>query len=124
VLDLEVTPNRPDLLSHRGFAREVGAFEQERLLELPSAILSSHAKHATQVDIKIENHQDCPRYTGVVMEVVVKESPWWIQSRLYRCGIRPINVVVDIANYVMLELGQPMHTFDADKLGTDLIPFT
>jgi phenylalanyl-tRNA synthetase beta chain len=117
VLDLEITPNRPDLLSHLGLAREVATFEHRRLIEPPLATLESKRSHPITPETKVQSHRDCPRYSILAFEgVTVTPSPWWLQSRLIRCGIRPINIVVDITNYVMLELGQPLHAFDADKL--------
>lgn len=116
VIDLEITPNRPDLLSHLGLAREVATFERLRLNE-PSISSLEKNRLAKAPELQIAGHKECWRYSAVVIEnIQIKSSPWWLQSRLIRCGIRPINIVVDVTNYVMLELGQPLHAFDADSV--------
>jgi phenylalanyl-tRNA synthetase beta chain len=117
VLDLEVTPNRPDCLSVAGVAREIGA-----VLDRPSKWPSSEpggSGVAAQdvVSVDIADPVLCPRYTArVIRDVTVGPSPEWVQERLIACGVRPINNVVDATNYVMLELGQPLHAFDMDTL--------
>ncbi|HSI20617.1 MAG TPA: phenylalanine--tRNA ligase subunit beta [Verrucomicrobiae bacterium] len=117
VIDLEITPNRPDLLSHAGLAREVATFERRRLGEVSIASIDMRRPQSIAINLRLSHHKDCFRYSAIALEdVQVKPSPWWMQSRLLRCGIRPINVVVDITNYVMLEVGQPLHAFDADTL--------
>jgi phenylalanyl-tRNA synthetase beta chain len=116
VIDLEITPNRPDLLSHVGLAREVAAFEGLKLTLPPVATIEPQRSYPVSFSLKLSNHKECLRYSGIAVEVEVKPSPWGMQSRLLRAGIRPINTVVDVTNYVMLELGQPMHAFDVDKL--------
>jgi phenylalanyl-tRNA synthetase beta chain len=116
IMDLEITPNRPDLLSHYGLAREVAAFEGLKLTPPQLANIDSHRTNSVQVKLHLPAHKECLRYTGIVLSVEVKPSPWWMQSRLIRSGIRPINSVVDVTNYVMLELGQPMHAFDLDQI--------
>lgn len=121
VIDFELTANRGDLLSMLGMAYEVGAIYR-RDVNLP----------ATEVEMTNENIMDvyhldvqtekCPMYTGkLVRNVEIKESPKFIQNRLMASGIRPINNVVDISNYVMLEYGQPLHFFDADLLGNHVM---
>ncbi len=117
VIDLDITPNRPDLLSHFGLAREVAAFERRKLSEPTIAPLEHSHTHQTHLELTLSHHKDCLRYSAIALNnVQVKPSPWWLQSRLIRCGIRPINTVVDVTNYVMLELGQPLHAFDLDTL--------
>lgn len=118
VLDLEITPNRPDLLSHYGLAREIAAFEHLKLTPPPLATISAHQKYERAIRLNLEHHKECARYTGIALDVTVGESPWWLKSRLLRSGIRAINNVVDVTNYVMLELGQPMHAFDLDRIPT------
>jgi len=117
VLDIEVTPNRPDWLSHFGVAREVAALSG-RLLDGP-ALWSPPKTGGDRPDFPVEiaDFADCPRYTAhVARGVKIGPSPRWLQDRLLAVGARPINNVVDVTNYVMLELGQPLHAFDLKKL--------
>ena len=114
VIELEITPNRPDCLSMVGVAREMAVLSGEAL-RLPEVALSVGASSALQV--AVEDTVLCPRYTVRVIEgVKVGPSPEWMQARLEAVGIRPINNVVDITNYVMLEMGHPLHAFDARSL--------
>lgn len=116
ILDLEVTPNRPDLLSHYGLAREVSTFERKPLQPLMLANWETRGAKE-QLTLTLHGHRECLRLSAVVVDgIKVVPSPWWLQSRLLRCGIRPINNVVDVTNYVMLELGQPLHAYDAALL--------
>ncbi len=120
VLDIEVTPNRPDLLSHLGVAREVAAIYATKLN--PPRVLKPAAAGGLGWKIEIESFADCPRYTAHGADgVVVKPSPRWLQNRLRAIGQRPINNVVDITNYVLFELGQPLHAFDRDRLSGGVI---
>ncbi len=120
VLELEVTPNRPDCLSMAGVAREVGA-----VLGTPARVPVSHPDEAGAatdgvVGISIEDPALCVRYTArVVTGVKVGPSPDWLAARVAAAGARPINNVVDVTNYVMFELGQPLHAFDIDTLARD-----
>ena len=114
VLDFEVTANRPDALSVIGFAREVGAAYSLPVKPLIPKPLSS--KSASDVTVKLQAPDLCPRYAAAVAEVTIAPSPAWLASRLQAAGVRPINNVVDVTNYVLLELGQPMHAFDLEKL--------
>lgn len=124
VFDVEVTTNRPDANSIYGIAREASAIlnwnKQKAHLVSPDGLnLSLHPdkKELLNLDVQITNSKLCPRFTAVVMDnVEIKDSPALIKSRLEKCGIRPINNIVDISNYLMLELGQPMHMFDYDKI--------
>jgi|LSQX01.1.fsa_nt_gb phenylalanyl-tRNA synthetase beta chain len=117
VLDVEVYPNRPDLLSMVGIAREVVALTDVSL-QLPQIdITEAGPAIEGQVDIEVEDHDLCPRYTArLLTNCQVGPSPLWMQRRLLAAGMRPINNIVDITNYVMLESGQPLHAFDYDKL--------
>jgi len=114
-VDNKAINHRPDLWGHVGFAREVAA-----LYEKPFAVPEPPSFSAGQpwsLKVRIESSKLCPRYQAVVVENVrVASSPEWMQRRLRACGIRPINNVVDVTNWVMLEFGQPMHAFDVGKL--------
>ena len=115
-IDVDLTPNRSDCLGIAGIAREVGVLTGCDLTQWPEeAIIEQSSKI---VNIAVEAPADCPRYIGRVIENInVKaETPLWMQEKLRRSGIRSLGPVVDVTNYVMLELGQPMHAFDLDKL--------
>jgi len=117
VIDFEVTPNRPDCLSMLGIAREVGALAQTELRVPSAAVQESGENAAAAAAIEIEAPDDCPRYAGrVIRGVRVGPSPDWLRHRLIAVGQRPINNVVDATNLVMLELGQPLHAFDLQRL--------
>lgn len=115
ILNLEVTPNRPDWLSIAGIAREIAAICQTKV-KLPK--IKTLPKPKKILPIKIVNDFSLiPRYTAIIIDnVKVKPSPPWMQERLKMVGLRPINNLVDITNYVMLELGNPLHAFDYDTL--------
>jgi phenylalanyl-tRNA synthetase beta chain len=115
VLELEVTPNRPDCLSLLGIARELGAV-YGKMLKVPSSRFQVSGSK-TAVSVSVEDPAGCPRYTARLLEnVTIGPSPDWMQKRLELAGIRAINNVVDITNYVMLECGQPLHAFDQELL--------
>jgi phenylalanyl-tRNA synthetase beta chain len=117
VLDLNVTPNRPDNLSVLGIAREVAALTGARLRKPPKVWPTGPRPAGEYVSVEIADPDLCPRYVAaVVAGVTIGPSPGWMQRRLYYAGMRPIANVVDVTNYVMLELGQPLHAFDADRL--------
>lgn len=119
VLDVDVRPNRAgDCLSHEGLAREISAILNYKLKTESSKFTEDKkSKTADFVKIELEGRGPCARYTArVLRDVKIGQSPSWMQERLVSCGLRPINSVVDIANYVMLETGQPLHAFDAQKL--------
>ena len=113
VVEFEITPNRPDCLSVIGLAREASAtFGKELKLHTPE-IKGCGDSIADHLDIEIEDGELCPRYTArLVKNVKIQPSPTWMRERLRNSGVRPINNIVDITNYVMLEYGQPMHAFD------------
>jgi phenylalanyl-tRNA synthetase beta chain len=120
VFELEITPNRPDWLSHLGIAREVAAFSGQALL--PSAFNSSKLVNRVEANVSIEATSLCPFYSARrIRGVKVRSSPEWLRHRLEATGVRAINNIVDITNYVMLELGQPLHAFDADKLSGGIV---
>jgi len=119
VFDVEVTTNRPDAFSIVGLAREAAAILGAKFT-WKEPVIPSPAKSVKPRDLEVYNHAAklCPRYEAAVMDgVVIGPSPWWIKNRLRMAGIRPINNVVDITNYVMIEYGQPLHAFDHDKIG-------
>ena len=113
VVEFEITPNRPDCLSVIGLAREASAtFHRPLTLHTPE-VKGCGGSIAELVDIEIEDGELCPRYTArMVKNVKIAPSPRWMRERLRNSGVRPINNIVDITNYVMLEYGQPMHAFD------------
>lgn len=120
VFDIEITPNRPDALCHLGVARELAAWLREDI-RFPEIKFRGEASGAPRPDIlgevSVEAPEDCPLYTAFsITGVKVGPSPAWMQERLKAVGLRPINNLVDIGNYVMLELGQPLHVFDAKKI--------
>jgi phenylalanyl-tRNA synthetase beta chain len=117
VLDLDITPNRPDCLSVIGIAREIAALTAESL-RLPEVHYEETERPIDSLaSVDIVNPDLCPRYcASLVTGIRIAPSPSWLQQRLNSCGMRPINNVVDVTNYVMLEYGQPLHAFDYDKL--------
>jgi phenylalanyl-tRNA synthetase beta chain len=122
VLDLEITTNRPDCLSVIGIAREVSTlFGTE--LQIPALPAASSTSSADSLSVTVEDHaQDlCARYTASTGNVRVEPSPDWLSARLRAADVRPVNNVVDVTNYVLLELGHPMHAFDRDQLKGDEI---
>jgi phenylalanyl-tRNA synthetase beta chain len=123
VLDIEITPNRPDCLQHLGIARELAAWFKKDLTypRASRAPASSNSKGQPRPDllqaVRVDSDEDCPLYTAhLIAGVKIAPSPAWLQEKLKAVGLRPINNVVDVGNYVMLELGQPMHAFDAKKI--------
>jgi phenylalanyl-tRNA synthetase beta chain len=117
VLDIEVEPNRPDFLSVRGVAREVAAAAGVALVAVDASVEEGNVDAADAVRITIEAADGCPRYVArIVRDVTHVASPLRVQARLTACGMRPIDAVVDATNYVMLELGQPLHGFDLERL--------
>jgi len=114
ILEVEVTTNRPDCLSHRGLARELAAYFRKELKPMGGGMVES-AK--LSFPVTIEDTEACPFYGGRLIEgVTVGESPAWLKTKLEAIGLRPINSVADITNYVLHDIGQPLHAFDADKL--------
>jgi len=117
ILEVSPTPNRGDCLSVFGIAREIAALKGIPLKEPTIDLKEEEVDVKEFIRVEIEAPEHCPRYTArYLFEVKVGPSPLWMRLRLSRCGMRPINNVVDITNYVMLELGQPLHAFDYDKL--------
>lgn len=123
ILDLDVTPNRPDCLSVIGIAREIAALTGQNLSLPEAGYQQTTALIDRQISVKITAPDLCPRYcASLITGVKVAESPIWLQQRLLACGLRPISNIVDITNYVMLAYGQPLHAFDYDKIsGREII---
>jgi len=121
VFEIGLTPNRGDAMSHFGVARDLraGLAHKEINIELISPSVSDFRveDRTLKFDVEVENNEKAPRYTGVtISDIEVKDSPEWIQNRLKAIGLSPINNIVDITNYVLHELGQPLHAFDAAKV--------
>jgi len=127
VFEVDLTPNRPDAISHFGIARDLYAFlsvnsDLKLELKLPNVDNFKVDNTNKNIDIEIKNSEACPRYTGVSMsDVKIQESPKWLQNRLKAIGLKPINNVVDITNYVLHEIGHPLHAFDANFIKGDKI---
>ncbi len=121
IIEIDLTPNRGDCLSVAGIAREVAVLNRIDLE--PVSIQPVEAGTGQQLPINIEAVQDCPRYLGRIIEGIdaAAQTPDWMQERLHKSGLRPISPVVDITNYVMLELGHPMHAFDLQHLDKGII---
>lgn len=113
-VDNKSLSNRPDLWGHIGMAREISAIHGLKFKDYSYDLEKDSCKSdCEKLNIKVEDHKDCPRYMAVSMKgIKIADSPKWIQERLLAVGMRPINNIVDITNYVMLETGQPMHAFD------------
>ncbi len=125
VFDIEITPNRPDCLSHLGIARELAAWFKLELV-YPQEKFRGDIEGAPHPEllrgVSVLSPEDCPLYSAhIIKGVKIGPSPEWLQRRLSAVGLRPINNVVDVGNYVMLETGQPLHAFDARKLGGNQI---
>lgn len=116
LIDLDLTPNRGDCLSARGLARDLSALLGRAFKDQPWRPVAPRAK--TRVAVKVSAPDDCPVYLGRVVENIraAARAPLWMRERLRRCGVRSVNAAVDVGNYVMLELGQPLHMFDLDRL--------
>jgi phenylalanyl-tRNA synthetase beta chain len=115
VIDFEITANRPDCLSHVGMAREASAI-WGLPLTMPAVTMPAGDAGGGQLDVRIDDPDLCPRYCAQVFEVRIGPSPTWLSDRLLAAGVRPISNIVDVTNYVMLEIGQPMHAFDLARL--------
>ena len=116
-LELELTPNRGDCLSILGVAREIGAITGQPVRVPEIEYAESDVPAETLAQVTIEDADLCPRYTAsVITGISIRPSPQWLQERLNRAGLRPINNVVDVTNYVMLEFNQPLHAFDLDTV--------
>ena len=119
ILDLSITPNRADALSMRGLSYELGALYNKAVTFNDKEVAENYEQ--TTLSVEVES-PSCKNYLGqVIKNIEVKDSPLWLQVRLMSSGIRPINNIVDITNYVLLEFGQPMHAFDKDLVGDKIV---
>ncbi|MET0394504.1 MAG: phenylalanine--tRNA ligase subunit beta, partial [Chitinophagaceae bacterium] len=122
IYEIGLTPNRMDAMSHWGVARDVCAYlsqhdKKDTRPKLPNANGFKPDSSSLAIDVKVENPEACPRYSGVsIANVTIGESPAWLQQKLKAIGLRPINNIVDITNYIQHETGQPLHAFDADAI--------
>ena len=122
IIDFELTPNRPDCLGIYGIAREIAAVSDESLKDLEVHNNTKLNKNLDNLEIEIEDKDLCKRYMGVVIDnVKIEESPQWLKSALISIGENPINNIVDITNFVMFEIGQPLHAFDYNKIKNERI---
>ena len=126
IYEIGLTPNRADAMSHLGVARDLRAklIREGQNLELKTPSVSNFAidKRTKNIKINIEDSLSTPRYCGIVMEnIKVEDSPKWLQNKIISIGLSPINNIVDITNYVMHDIGQPLHAFDYDKINNQTI---
>ena len=120
MMTFEITPNRPDSLSAIGISRDLAALASIKVKRPNVRLSEKEEKAGSLVSVRIDDPDGCPRYAArVIKGVTIKKSPWWMQKKLLTAGIRPINNIVDITNFVMLECGHPMHAFDLDRFGSN-----
>ena len=119
-IEIDITPNRVDGASHLGVARDLAAYlgqKQDITYTLPSVDHFKTDCNTARISIEVQRPEACRRYAGICIEgVKIQESPEWLQTRLKAIGLHPINNVVDVTNYILFELGQPLHSFDKDKI--------
>jgi phenylalanyl-tRNA synthetase beta chain len=122
ILEVAITPNRSDALSHIGVARDIAAL-YEKDLNIPEiSLIESAHKIKEFASVEIKDSENCPRYTAkVVRNITIKESAEWLKKKLTKIGLRPINNVVDVTNFIMYEVGQPLHAYDLDQLNGNKI---
>ncbi|MBK9284332.1 MAG: phenylalanine--tRNA ligase subunit beta [Sphingobacteriaceae bacterium] len=123
VFEIGLTPNRSDAASHLGVARDLQAILNSKNKDSQIQIIENgyqelpESSNINKIEIEVTNHEDCPRYSGIIISgIEVKESPDWLKTRIKSIGLRTINNIVDITNFVMHELGQPLHAFDLEKI--------
>jgi len=123
IFEIGLTPNRMDAMSHWGVARDVGAYlslhdKIKESYKLPSIKALPAFKGKNPIEVSVENKEACPRYSGIsIKNVTIAPSPQWMQDKLKAIGLKPINNLVDITNFILHETGQPLHAFDADQIG-------
>ena len=117
IFDISLTPNRADAASHLGVARDLKSVLNISSINLPKVNLSESNSKKLKLEVKVQDSSACPRYSGILIsEVEIKDSPKWLQNNLQSIGLKPINNIVDITNYILHSFGQPMHAFDYDKI--------
>ena len=122
VFEIDLTPNRPDCLCILGIAREIAAIQKTSLTYPDIPVMETDGEIADHTSITIESPDHCPRYAArLLFGIAVAPSPFWLQDRLNSVGLRPINNIVDVTNFVMMEMGQPLHAFDFDRLAENRI---
>ncbi len=122
ILELDITPNRPDCFSIQGLSREVAALYGKKLNQESVTVREGGTAAASAIDVKIEDKKLCPKYCArVIQGVQVGQSPLWLANKVRQAGIRSINNIVDVTNYVLYELGHPLHSFDANLLEGNII---
>ncbi len=122
LIDLSITPNRPDCLGIRGIARDLAASGFGRLVDLKEKKINSKNKHTLKVKIKKEKNQGCTAFGScLITNVKNSESPKWLKDKLISVGQKPISAIVDVTNYVMLDMNRPLHAYDADKINDGII---
>ena len=127
IFDIGLTPNRSDATSHIGVAKDILAYlkvneNYTKKIKLPLIGSFQEALNKSEVEVEIEDEEGCPRYSGLLIsELTIKESPAWIKNRLNAIGVRPINNIVDATNFVLHELGQPLHAFDRAAIKGDKV---
>ena len=122
IMEIAITPNRPDALSHIGVARDVCAL-LGKILKIPEVKISKSSGEASKfATVEIEDVENCLRYSAkIIKNIQIKESPVWLKEKLKNIGLKPINNIVDVTNFVMHEIGQPLHAFDLNKLAKQKI---
>jgi len=117
IYEIGVTPNRADCLSHLGIAREIAAYQSSQVNRPDDTLMENCTRTDMTVSVEIADPEKCPRYTArLIRNVKVQESPMWLKQRLILCGQRPVNAIVDVTNYILLECGQPLHAFDLKEI--------
>jgi phenylalanyl-tRNA synthetase beta chain len=121
IFEIGLTPNRIDCASHYGVARDLAAYLKNQgiptQIKKPSVDAFSVSNHSLIIPVEVQNREACPRYSGITISgIKIAESPEWLKNNLKAIGLNPINNVVDITNFILHELGQPLHAFDADKI--------
>ncbi|MDP4206783.1 MAG: phenylalanine--tRNA ligase subunit beta, partial [Bacteroidota bacterium] len=120
LLEVDLTPNRIDAGSHIGIARDLAAnlsLEKKTTYSMPSVDAFKVDNNSRPIQVVVENTEACQRYAGITISgVTIKESPEWLQNRLRSIGLKPINNVVDVTNFILFETGQPLHAFDANEI--------
>lgn len=117
VIEVAITPNRPDALSHIGVARDLAAIFNRKVKYPEVNLKETDDRIEKYASVEVQDAQGCPRYTArMIRNVTIKESPAWLKKKLTSIGLRPINNIVDVTNFILHELGQPLHAFDLDRL--------